>query len=73
MEGASGKTSSIPTFSCIMGVLEGKDREQEIENHFEKIMTENFPNSVREIHIYVQEVQRVPNNVNPRGPHQNTS
>ena len=27
----------------IMGVLEGEERQQEIVNLFEKIMTENFP------------------------------
>ena len=32
---------------CIMGVLEGENREQEIKNLLEKIMTENFPNLVR--------------------------
>ena len=34
---------------CIMGVMEGEEREQEIGNAFEKIMTENFPNLVKEI------------------------
>ena len=45
-----------------MGVQEGEEGEQEIENQFEKKMTENFPN---------QEVQRVPNEMNPH-PHQDT-
>ena len=35
-------------------------RKQEIENLFEKIMKENFPNLVKEIDIQVQKVQRVP-------------
>ena len=35
----------------IMGVLEGEEREQELEYLFEKIMTENFPNLVKEIDI----------------------
>ena len=43
----------------IIGVLEGKEREQEIETLFEKIMTENLPHLVKEIGIHVQEVQRV--------------
>ena len=34
-----------------MGVPEGEEREQEIENIFEKIMTENFPNLVKEIDL----------------------
>nr|KAF6413489.1 hypothetical protein HJG59_009717 [Molossus molossus] len=48
----------------IMGVIEGGEREQEIENLFE-IMTENFPNLVKETDIHVQEAQRVPNKMNP--------
>ena len=32
-----------------MGLLEGEEREQEIENLGEKIMKENFPNLVKEI------------------------
>ena len=38
-------------------------REQEIENLFEKIMKENFPNLVKEIDIQVQEAQRVSNKI----------
>ena len=45
----------------IIGVLEGQEEEQEIENLFEQIMKENFPNLVREIDFQeVQEAQRVP-------------
>ena len=47
-----------------MGVR--RDREQEIENLFEKIMTENFFNLVKEIEIQAQETQRVPKKVDPR-------
>ena len=32
-----------------------------MENLFEKIMKENFPNLVKEIDIQVQESQRIPN------------
>ena len=39
---------------------EGKEEEQEIENLFEKIMKENFPNLAKEIDIHIQEAQRVP-------------
>ena len=46
----------------------GKRREQEIENLFEKMMTENLPNLVREIDMQVQEAQRVPNKVNLKRP-----
>ena len=34
-----------------------EEEEQEIENLFEKIMEENFPNLVKEINIQVQEAQ----------------
>ena len=39
----------------IIGVPEGKEQEQEIENLFENIMKENFPNLAKEIEF--QEVQ----------------
>ena len=39
---------------------EGKEEEQEIENLFEKNTERNFPNSVKEIDIQVQEAQRLP-------------
>ena len=51
-----------------MRVPEGEERKQEIENLFEKIMTKNFPNLVKEIDIQVQYVQRVPNKMNPKRP-----
>ena len=41
-------------------MLEGKEKEQEIRNLFEKIMEENFPDLVKEIDMKVQETQRVP-------------
>ena len=47
---------------------EREEKEQEIENLFEKIVKENFPDLVKEIVIQVQEVQRVPNKVNPKRP-----
>ena len=40
---------------------EGEEKEQEIGNLFEKIMKEKFPNLVKEIHMHVQEAQRVQN------------
>ena len=53
---------------CIIGVPEGKEKEQEIGNLFEKIMKENFPNLVREIRMQVQEAQRIPNKMNAQRP-----
>ena len=49
----------------IIGMPE-KEEEQEIENLFEKIMKENFPNLVEEIDMQVQEAQRVPNKLDPK-------
>ena len=46
---------------------EGEEEEQEIENLFEKIMKENFPNLAKEIDLQeVQEAQRVPIKLDPR-------
>ena len=46
---------------------EGEKEEQEIENLFEQIMKENFPNLVKEIDFHeVQEAQRVPKKLDPR-------
>ena len=56
------------TTICIMRVPEGKERELEIGTLFEKIMTENFPNLVKEIDIQVQEAERVPNKMDPKRP-----
>ena len=52
---------------------EGEEEEQEIENLFEKIMKENFPNLVKEINIKVQEAQRIPKKLSPKRTHHNTS
>ena len=43
---------------------EGEEEEQEIENLFQNIMKENFPNLAKEIDF--QEVQRVPKKLDPR-------
>ena len=59
--GTSGTTLNIPT----SGVPEEKE-EQEIENLFEKIMKENFPNLKKERDIQVQEAQRVPKKLDSR-------
>ena len=51
-----------------MGVLEGDETKQEIENLLEKIMTDNVLNLVKKIDMQVQEAQRVPNKMNPKRP-----
>ena len=44
-----------------------EEEEQDIENLFERIMKENFPNLVKEIDFQeVQEGQRVPKHLDPR-------
>ena len=45
----------------------GEEKEQEIENLFEQIMKENFPNLAKEIDFQeVQEAHRVPQTLDPR-------
>ena len=51
----------------IIGVPEGEEEEQKIENLFEQIMKENFHNLAKEIDFQeVQEAQRVPKKLDPR-------
>ena len=46
---------------------EGEEEEQKIENLFEQIMKEKFPNLAKEIDFQeVQEAQRVPKKLDPR-------
>ena len=50
-----------------MGVLDGEEEEEDIENLFGPIMKENFPNLVKVIYFQeVQEAQRVPKKLDPR-------
>ena len=53
---------------CVIGILEGKEEEQGIENLFEKVMMENFPPLMREKVTQVQETQRVSIKRNPKRP-----
>ena len=51
----------------IIGVPEGEEEEPEIENLFENIMEDNFPNLAKEIDFQeVQEAQGVPKKLDPR-------
>ena len=52
----------------IIGVPEGQKKEQEIRNLFQKIVKENFLSLVKEIHMQVLEVQKVPNKRNAKKP-----
>ena len=46
----------------------GRRKRKVIENVFEEIMAENFPNLKKETDIQVQKAQRVPNKMNPNRP-----
>ena len=50
----------------IIGIPEGEEEEQGLENLFEKVMMENFPNLMREKVTQIQETQRVPIKRNPK-------
>ena len=52
----------------VIGIPEGEEEEQGIENLFEKVMMENFPNLRREKVTRIQETQRVPSKRNPKRP-----
>ena len=51
----------------IIGVPEGEEREKGPEKIFAGIIVENFSNMGKEIATQVQEGQRVPGRINPRG------
>ena len=51
----------------IIGIPEGAEKEKGIENIFEEIMAENFPN-LKDTDIKIQEAQKVPNKMNPNRP-----
>ena len=50
-----------------------EEEEQGIDNLFEKVMMENFPNLRREKVTQIQETQRVPSKKNPKRPLQDIS
>ena len=52
----------------IVGLPEGEEEEQGIENLFEKVTMEIFPNLMREKVTQIQESQRVPIKRNPKRP-----
>ena len=49
----------------LIGIPEGEEEEQGIENLFEKVMKERFPNLMGEKVTQIQETQRVPTKRNP--------
>ena len=52
----------------IIGIPEAEEEEQGIENLFEIVMMENFPNLMRERVTETQEIQRVPSKRNQKRP-----
>ena len=61
----SGKTLSVPTFE-LRGPRRGRLKKG-YEKIFEQIIVENFPNMGKEIATQVQEAQRVPYRISPKG------
>ena len=55
----------------IIGKPEGEEEEQGIENLFEKVMMENFPNLMREKVTQIQETE-TPNQEEPKEVHYKT-
>ena len=51
----------------VIGVPEEEEKKKGYEKFFEEIIVENFPNMEKEIVNQVQEAQRVPYRINPRG------
>ena len=48
----------------ISGIPEGLEKNRGLEERFEKIVAENFPNLARETNICVQEAKRTPSKLN---------
>ena len=53
---------------CIIGIPEGEQKKQGMENLLQKIMMENFPNLIREKLTQIQETQS-PNQEEPKVAH----
>ena len=51
----------------IIGIPEEEDKKKDHEKIHEEIRVENFPKMGKETVTQVQEKQRVPNRINPRG------
>ena len=53
---------------CIVGIPEGEECEQGIEDQFKDIMTKNFPNHIKGKDTQAQEAQTVTKNLDPKNP-----
>ena len=51
----------------LIGVPQEEEKKKGTEKIFEEIIVKNLPNMGKEIVNQVQEVQRVPDRINPRG------
>ena len=51
----------------IIGIPEEEEKKKGYEKFFEEIIVENIPNMEKELVNQVQEAQRVPYRINPRG------
>ena len=58
---------------CIIGIPEGEEEEQGIENLFEKVMMENFPNLMRKKSHKSRNHRESQSRGTQRGPLQDTS
>ena len=52
----------------IIGIIEGKEKEQGLESIFRQIVDENFTNLRNELELGIQEVNRTPNYLNSERP-----
>ena len=52
----------------IIGIPQGEEEDQGIQNLFKKVMMENFPNLMREKVTQIQETQTNPIKRNPQRP-----
>ena len=50
----------------MIGIPDEEDKKKDYEKILEEILVENFPKMGKEIITQVQEIQRVPNRINPR-------
>ena len=57
---------------CIIGILEGKEKERGTENFFEEIIAKNFLNLEKQTEIQIQEAAKAPTKSTKGDPPQET-
>ena len=50
----------------MMGIIKGKEEEQELESIFRQTVDKNFLNLKNELELGIQKVSRTPNYLNPK-------